>query len=608
MRLLFAAGRAAASSCRGFRRLRLLLGHDAELLARHREQSAALAAAEARARESATRLAEAARAAARAVPGARGGAPAQERPGGAPPQRPRRASAPRWWSSRRRRVRWRRPSRTSARTSARGASRRPRGRPSRAAPRASRRRWTRPIARGFGRVVDGEFLTETFRTGVEFEAPLGTPVQAVAAGQVRFAGWFRGYGRLVILDHGDGYFTVSGHLDGDGRRGGRRACSRGRGHRHGGGDRLALRAPPLLRDPPGRPRPSIRATGSRRPARGRLSRGFKGIAPCRRNPESFAHSTPLFAPARRAGVDRMRPHGFASCSPSRRRPGGGAGARRRRQAGSVAASTRYEDLSLFTSVLKLVRRNYVEAVDERELVHGAVRGMLAGSRPALVVPRRRGLQGDAGRHQGRVPRPRHRDHQAQDGFIEVVSPIEGTPADRAGIKARDQIIAICPTELPEDWDEDCRSTKDMTLFEAVSLMRGQQGHEDHDRDLPRGLRAARALHDRARRGEGRLGERPDARARLRLRAHPRLPGAHDRTTSTTRLEELHAEAGDALRRAGARPARQPGRPARPGGQGGRRVALRGSRRLHEGPRRQPAPGVPRPRAGHRAAAIRSWCS
>ena len=44
--------------------------------------------------------------------------------------------------------------------------------------------------------------------------------------------------------------------------------------------------------------------------------------------------------------------------------------------GSVSASTRYDDLSLFTSVLNHVRRNYVEDVDERTLVHGAVRGML----------------------------------------------------------------------------------------------------------------------------------------------------------------------------------------------------------------------------------------
>ncbi len=69
-----------------------------------------------------------------------------------------------------------------------------------------------PIATPFGRVVDAEFKTATFQSGVEFDAPLGTPVAAVAAGQVRFAGWFRGYGKLVILDHGDEYFTVSGHL------------------------------------------------------------------------------------------------------------------------------------------------------------------------------------------------------------------------------------------------------------------------------------------------------------------------------------------------------------------------------------------------------------
>jgi septal ring factor EnvC (AmiA/AmiB activator) len=68
------------------------------------------------------------------------------------------------------------------------------------------------VAGGFGRVVDQEFSTRTFRKGVEFLAEEGTPVQAVAGGEVRFAGWFRGYGKLVILDHGDDYFTVSAHL------------------------------------------------------------------------------------------------------------------------------------------------------------------------------------------------------------------------------------------------------------------------------------------------------------------------------------------------------------------------------------------------------------
>ena len=69
------------------------------------------------------------------------------------------------------------------------------------------------VAQTFGRVVDREFRTETFRKGVEFESAIGDPVYAVADGVVRFAGWFRGYGRIVILDHGDDYFTVSGHLD-----------------------------------------------------------------------------------------------------------------------------------------------------------------------------------------------------------------------------------------------------------------------------------------------------------------------------------------------------------------------------------------------------------
>ncbi len=69
------------------------------------------------------------------------------------------------------------------------------------------------VLRGFGRVVDAEYRTETFRKGVDFAVERGEPVYAVAAGEVRFAGWFAGYGRMLILDHGEGYFSVSGHLD-----------------------------------------------------------------------------------------------------------------------------------------------------------------------------------------------------------------------------------------------------------------------------------------------------------------------------------------------------------------------------------------------------------
>lgn len=81
---------------------------------------------------------------------------------------------------------------------------------------ASRGRLARPVkgeVRGrFGKVLDDEYLTETFRNGIEIAASPGDSVRAVARGQVRYAGWFRGYGKIVIVDHGGGYFTVSGHL------------------------------------------------------------------------------------------------------------------------------------------------------------------------------------------------------------------------------------------------------------------------------------------------------------------------------------------------------------------------------------------------------------
>ncbi|HTO08377.1 MAG TPA: peptidoglycan DD-metalloendopeptidase family protein [Myxococcota bacterium] len=75
----------------------------------------------------------------------------------------------------------------------------------------------RPVAgrvrAGFGRQVDKEFKTETLRTGIEITAPAGAPVAAIAPGRVLFAGWFRGYGQMVILDHGGGDLSVSGYLD-----------------------------------------------------------------------------------------------------------------------------------------------------------------------------------------------------------------------------------------------------------------------------------------------------------------------------------------------------------------------------------------------------------
>jgi septal ring factor EnvC (AmiA/AmiB activator) len=68
------------------------------------------------------------------------------------------------------------------------------------------------IEAGFGKVLEPRFNTVTLRRGIDIRAPSGTPVRAVAPGTVAWTGWMRGYGNVVILDHGDGYHSVVAHL------------------------------------------------------------------------------------------------------------------------------------------------------------------------------------------------------------------------------------------------------------------------------------------------------------------------------------------------------------------------------------------------------------
>jgi septal ring factor EnvC (AmiA/AmiB activator) len=65
---------------------------------------------------------------------------------------------------------------------------------------------------GFGKVVNPRFNTVTVQKGLDIRAPAGTPVRAVADGTVVYAGALRGYGNLLILDHGDGFHTLMAHL------------------------------------------------------------------------------------------------------------------------------------------------------------------------------------------------------------------------------------------------------------------------------------------------------------------------------------------------------------------------------------------------------------
>ena len=145
------------------------------------------------------------------------------------------------------------------------------------------------------------------------------------------------------------------------------------------------------------------------------------------------------------------------------------------RADSAKNAQRYEDLSLFTSVLELVRNNYVEDVDEHALLMSAMRGILEDLDPHSAFMNPDAFEDMQVETKGEFQGLGIEISKQSGEFIEVVSPIDGTPAQRTGIRARDRITSICPTEKPEEWTEPCRGTTEMTLFEAVALMRGRSG-------------------------------------------------------------------------------------------------------------------------------------
>ena len=69
-----------------------------------------------------------------------------------------------------------------------------------------------PVLTRFGSQRHPQFGTTIFRRGIDIEARTGDEVRAVHDGQVVYADWYKGYGRLVIVDHGEGLYTLYGHL------------------------------------------------------------------------------------------------------------------------------------------------------------------------------------------------------------------------------------------------------------------------------------------------------------------------------------------------------------------------------------------------------------
>ena len=63
----------------------------------------------------------------------------------------------------------------------------------------------------FGKNENPKFNTFTMQKGIEIEALLGAEIRAVYNGRVLYSDWFKGYGKILIIDHGEGYYTLSGH-------------------------------------------------------------------------------------------------------------------------------------------------------------------------------------------------------------------------------------------------------------------------------------------------------------------------------------------------------------------------------------------------------------
>ena len=134
-----------------------------------------------------------------------------------------------------------------------------------------------------------------------------------------------------------------------------------------------------------------------------------------------------------------------------------------RQSSAEGKANDYESIELFTDVMAIIKKSYVEEVDTKKLVYGAINGMLSSLDP----------------HSSFMPPDTYKEMKidtkgafgglgieisVKDGVLTVISPIEDTPAFKAGIKSGDMILKI-----------DDKFTKDLNINDAVKRMRGVKG-------------------------------------------------------------------------------------------------------------------------------------
>ena len=123
------------------------------------------------------------------------------------------------------------------------------------------------------------------------------------------------------------------------------------------------------------------------------------------------------------------------------------------------------EIRTFTEIFSKIKNDYVENINDKKLLENAIRGMLQGLDPHsayLDKEAYRELQEGASGEFGGLGI----EVGYEDGFVKVISPIDDTPAQRAGVKAGDLIIKL-----------DGKSVKGISLMEAVKMMRGKPGSE-----------------------------------------------------------------------------------------------------------------------------------
>ncbi len=117
----------------------------------------------------------------------------------------------------------------------------------------------------------------------------------------------------------------------------------------------------------------------------------------------------------------------------------------------------YEHLQTFTEIFARIQQDYVETVPDEQLLEDAVRGMLVGLDPHSAYL-------DEEEYQDLKVGTSGEEVTMEDGFVKVVSPIDDTPAQKAGLLSGDIIVRL-----------DEKPVKGMTLNDAVKIMRGKPG-------------------------------------------------------------------------------------------------------------------------------------